>query len=128
MRLGALLHQPVEEEDTGGTLKQKIRGPLAAVMATSSLIRFLRTYLYHIGVQCPRQNGSGKVWSNLEGHHWSNCSSIAGFDELSMALGEATAANNSDINEDGCFAASGSDRSSSVCSWGCSRCSQPASS
>ena len=34
VRLATLLHQPVEEKDTVEKLKQKIRGPLAAVMAT----------------------------------------------------------------------------------------------
>lgn len=34
VKLATLLHQPVEEKDTVEILKQKVRGPLAAVMAT----------------------------------------------------------------------------------------------
>ena len=61
-------------------------------------------FLYHIGVQCPWQNGvaerSGATLKAItgaivRGH------SIAGYDEMAMAVGEATSAYNSDINEEG---------------------------
>ena len=61
-------------------------------------------FLYHIGVQCPWQNGiaerSGATLKAITGAIV-RAQSIAGFDELSMALGEATAAYNADINEEG---------------------------
>ena len=61
-------------------------------------------HLYHIGVQCPWQNGfaerSGGTLKAITGAIV-RAQSVAGFQELSMALGEATAAYNSDINEEG---------------------------
>ena len=61
-------------------------------------------YLYHIGVGAPWQNGvaerSGGTLKALVGAVM-KAHTIAGRSELSLALGEAVASYNSDVNEEG---------------------------
>ena len=61
-------------------------------------------YLYHVGVQCPWQNGvaerSGGTLKALVGAVVRG-QAIIGVDEMAMAVGEAVAAYNSDVNEEG---------------------------
>ena len=61
-------------------------------------------YLHHIGVQCPWQNGiaerSGATLKALIGA-LVRVHSVGGFDEMQIAVAEAVAAYNSDVNEEG---------------------------
>lgn len=61
-------------------------------------------YLYHVGVQCPWQNGvaerSGATLKALVGAIVRG-QAIVGHDEMAMAVGEAVASYNSDVNEEG---------------------------
>jgi transposase InsO family protein len=61
-------------------------------------------FLYHVGVQCPWQNGicerAGASLKAITGAPV-RAHSIGGYDEMAMSVGEATAAYNADINEEG---------------------------
>ena len=61
-------------------------------------------FLYHVGVQCPWQNGicerAGASLKAITGA-LVRAHSIGGYDEMAMSVGEATAAYNADINEEG---------------------------
>ena len=61
-------------------------------------------FLYHIGVQCPWQNGiaerSGATLKALVGAVI-RAHTCTGYDEVSAAIGEAVAAYNADVNEEG---------------------------
>ena len=61
-------------------------------------------FLYHVGVQCPWQNGvaerSGATLKALVGAIVRG-QAIIGHEEMAMAVGEAVASYNSDVNEEG---------------------------